>query len=202
MKTCNLKIVFTSPIRVKSFFTFKDKLSKMLLSGLVYRCKCGCCNATYYGKNKRHFKVRICEHLGISHLTGKKVNIDNNKLTAIQEHLLCCNYSPSFEDFFILTRESNDFKLKIMESLLIELDKPILNKGDSSLPLELFQYNSGYYTMFYHIILCASIPSCVYNCRLCSSCYYVTSFVFYQKQNVRAFIIILGVTMKAVAFES
>ena len=28
------------------------------------------------------------------------------------------------------------------------------------------------------------------------------SFVFYQKQNVRAFIIILGVTMKAVAFES
>ena len=32
--------------------------------------------------------------------------------------------------------------------------------------------------------------------------YYVTSFEFYQKQNVRAFIIILGVTMKAVAFES
>ena len=32
--------------------------------------------------------------------------------------------------------------------------------------------------------------------------YYVTSFVFYQKQNVRAFTIILGVTMKAVAFES
>ena len=28
------------------------------------------------------------------------------------------------------------------------------------------------------------------------------SFVLYQKQNVRAFIIILGVTMKAVAFES
>ena len=27
-------------------------------------------------------------------------------------------------------------------------------------------------------------------------------FVFYQKQNVRAFIVILGVTMKAVAFES
>ena len=28
---CNLKIVFTSPIRVKSLFTFKDKLPKMLL---------------------------------------------------------------------------------------------------------------------------------------------------------------------------
>ena len=30
----------------------------------------------------------------------------------------------------------------------------------------------------------------------------LTSFVFYQKQNVRAFIIILGVTMKGVPFES
>ena len=30
----------------------------------------------------------------------------------------------------------------------------------------------------------------------------VTSFVFFQKQNVRAFSIVLGVTMKAVGFES
>ena len=138
LASCNLEIVFTSPTRVKSFFTFKDKLPKMLLSGLVYRYKCGGCNATYYGKTKRYFKVRICEHLGILHLTDKKVKIDNNKLTAIQEHLLCCNYCPSFEDFSILIRESNDFKLRIMESLLIARDKPILNKADSSLPLELF----------------------------------------------------------------
>ena len=54
-----------SPVRVKSFFTFKDKLPKMLLSGLVYQYKCGGINAAYYGKTKRHFKVRICEHLGI-----------------------------------------------------------------------------------------------------------------------------------------
>ena len=66
-------------------------------------------------------------------------------------------------------------------------------------------------------------PICVYNCRLFRFHYYVTSLAFYQKQNVRAFIIILGVvtslafyqkknvrtfiiilgvTMKAVAFES
>ena len=107
-------------------------------SGLVYKYKCGGCNATYYGKTKRHFKVRICEHVSISHLTRKKVKIDSNKLTAIQEHLLCCNYSPSFEDFSILTRESNNFKLKIMESLPIARGKPVLNKADSSLPLELF----------------------------------------------------------------
>ena len=83
LTSCNLKIVFTSPVRVKSFFTFKDKSPKMLLSGLVYKYKCGGCNATYYGKTKSHSKAQICEHLGISHLTGKKVKIDNNKLMAI-----------------------------------------------------------------------------------------------------------------------
>ena len=110
----------------------------MLLSGLVYNYKCGSCNATYYGKTKRHFKVRIFEHLCILLLTEKKVKIDNNKLTTIQEHLLCCNYSLSFEDISILTMESNDFKLKIMESLLITREKLILNKANPCLPLELF----------------------------------------------------------------
>ena len=138
LTSCNLKIVFTSPFRFKSFFTLKNKLPKMLLSGLFYKYMCGGCSATYYGKTKRHFKVHFFEHLGISHLSGEKVKIDNNKLRTIQEHLLCCNYSPSFEDFSILTRESNDFKLNIMENLIIARNKPTLNKADSSLPLELF----------------------------------------------------------------
>ena len=85
-----------------------------------------------------HFIARIWEHLGISHLTGKKVKIDNNKLTAIQEHFLCCNYPPSYKDFSTLTMESNGFKLKIMENLLITRNKSCLNKRDSSLPKELF----------------------------------------------------------------
>ena len=136
LTSCNLKVVFTSPARVKSFFTFKDNYLRCYFQDLF--TKCGGCNTTSYGKTKRHFKVRNCENVGISHLTEKKVKIDNNKLMATQEHLLCCNYSPSFEDFSILTRESNDFKLKIMESLLIARDKSILNKADSSLPLELF----------------------------------------------------------------
>ena len=37
LASCNLKIVFTSHVRVKSFFTLKDKWSKMLLSELVYK---------------------------------------------------------------------------------------------------------------------------------------------------------------------
>ena len=78
------------------------------------------------------------EFVKISHFTGKKVKIDNNKPMAIQEHLLCCKYSSFFKDFSILIRETNDFKLNIMKSLLIVWDTPILGEGDSSLSLELF----------------------------------------------------------------
>ena len=80
------------------------------------------------------------------------MKIYNNKPKAIQEHLLFYNYSPSSEDFFALTRESNDFKLKIMESLLIAREETVLNKVDSTLLLELFWYNiNGYQMLFYHI---------------------------------------------------
>ena len=140
--------------------------------------KCGGGNATYYSKAKHHFKVWICEHLGISCLTGRKVKIGNNRLTAIQEYFLCCNYSPSYEDLFILTRESNGSKVKIMESLLlIACDKPCLNKTDSSLPLKLFFYNiSGYVLLhhkmsIYHIVVCSVSILCCQFCILSKTKY-------------------------------
>ena len=43
----------------------------MLLSGLAYKYKCGGCNTTYYGKNKHHYKLWFCEQLGISHLSER-----------------------------------------------------------------------------------------------------------------------------------
>ena len=107
-----------------------------------------------YGETKCHFKVPICEHLGISHLTWKKVKIDNKKLAVNQEHLLGCNYSPSFEDFSILVRKSKDFKLKIMEILQIARDQPVLNKVDTSLPSELLRYNiSRYFDVLSHHVV-------------------------------------------------
>ena len=176
MRYGNLKLVFKSPVRIKSFFTFNDKLPKMLISWLFYKWKCGGCNATFYGKIKHHFKVQICEHLDISHLTRKKVKIDNNNLIVIQENLLCYNYSPSFENFSILTRESNNFKLKIIENLLIVHDKPVLNKAHSSLSLRLFLYHISGYHIFYHITWCLSISLYVCYCHLFSFQYHLTNF--------------------------
>ena len=133
---CKLRTIFKITLRINSLLKYKDVLPKCLLSGLVYKFKCSSCNATYYGKTKRHFGVRICEHLGMSHLTGKPLQSSQN--TAISEHLLNCVSAPSFDDFTTLASESNDFKLLLMESLLIARDKPPLNKNVQSYPLELF----------------------------------------------------------------
>ena len=111
-----------------------------------------------------------------SHFKSHWKRIDSNPRMSFMLHLLSI-----LRKLFILTRKSNDFKLKIKESLLIARDKPVLNKGASSLLLGFFKYNiSGYHMMFYHIIWCQFILFCVYNCGLFSFLYYVTSFVFYQ----------------------
>ena len=78
----------------------------------------------------------MCEHFGVSALTGKRVKGDND--SAIREHHLFRNYSTGFDDFSILASNNNDFKVTVMESLLINRDHPLLNKNRHLLPLELF----------------------------------------------------------------
>ena len=57
---------------------------------------------------------------------------------------------------------------------------------------------SGYHMMFY-TSYDVHLSHCAYTIVVCSI--FLIMLEFYQKQNVRAFIIILGETMKAVAFE-
>ena len=78
----------------------------------------------------------MCEHLGISALTGKRIKGDDD--SGMKEHLLFCNHTHDFEDFSILATINNDFKFTLIESLLINRDHPPLNKNKQSLPLELF----------------------------------------------------------------
>ena len=47
----------------------------MLHSNLDYKFKCSICKEIYYGKTKRHFKVRDSEYLGMTSFTGKKSKI-------------------------------------------------------------------------------------------------------------------------------
>jgi len=133
---CNLKVILKSTNRLSSFFHFKDVIPRELRSHLVYKFSCSSCNATYYGKTERHLNVRSGEHIGKSPLTGKRVVC---KPSAVSDHLLFHeNYNSDFNDFEILCRDNNDFKLSIRESILIYRDSPILNKNGDSIPLLLF----------------------------------------------------------------
>ena len=106
--------------------TFKDKIPLFSYYGTVYKFVCGGQNANYYGKNKHHFKVRMCEHLGISAFTGKRDGGDDDFAT---NHLLFCNHAPDFEDFSILATSNNDFQVTLMESLQIKRNHPPLIKN-------------------------------------------------------------------------
>ena len=144
---CNIRFAFQAKCKISNFFTIKDKFPSLLLSSIVYKFQCGGCNATYYGKTKCHFKVRMYEHLGISALTGKTVKGDDD--STIKEYLLFCNHAPDFEDFSILATSSNDFKVLSMKSLLINRDHSPSNKIKQSLPLALFDSLA---TKFHHMI--------------------------------------------------
>ena len=135
LNCCMLQIVFRSENKLTKAFCFKDCIPKELTSGVVYKFQFGLCNESYYGECVRHLNVKIGEHIGISPLTRKKIK---PKGSAVSDHLLLCNHSPSFENFSVLTKENKKFLLELKESLLIMRDKPSLNRNIRSAPLYLF----------------------------------------------------------------
>ena len=90
-------------------------------------------DASYYGESIRHLHIRSGEHIGVSPLTGKKVKPSNN--SAICDHLLHCDFLPSFDNFSVLAHENKKYLLEIKESLLIMRDKPSLHRNINSAPL-------------------------------------------------------------------
>ena len=135
LNCCKLRILFKSQNKLAKAFRFKNRIPKELTSGAVYKFQCELCKESYYGEYVRHLNVRIGEHIGISLLTRKKVK---PKGSAVSDHLLLCNHSPSFENFSVLTKENKKFLLELKESLLIMRDKPSLNRSIRSAPLYLF----------------------------------------------------------------
>ena len=97
---------------------------------LCYKFQCSNCNANYCGKAKRHFKIEVSEHIGVSANTSK--NIKSTKNSAVCDHMLVCNNIVSFEDFSVLANRTNDFRIKLQESILIHRDGPQSNKTSES----------------------------------------------------------------------
>ena len=96
----NIRFVFPSSTRILSFFPFKDKVPKLMRSGVVYLFKCRCCSASYVSQTTRHLHIRISEHLGISPITGKPSS--SPVMSSIFSHLNSTGHSAIFDDFLLL----------------------------------------------------------------------------------------------------
>ena len=75
--------------------------------------------------------------MGISNSPGKRT--ENVKESAVSDHLLQCHCTIDFDHFDILAFDTNNFRLLIKESLLINRDKTVLNRTIKSFPLKLFE---------------------------------------------------------------
>ena len=58
--------------------------------------------------------------------------------SAVSDHLLLHNHDSDFNDFTILCRDNNGFRLLIKESILMSRDSSVLNKNTAFIPLLLF----------------------------------------------------------------
>ena len=133
-----LRIVLKPGIKIGSLLNFKDIIPFGARSFVVYKFSCGNCDITYIGKTTRHLLVRMSEHLGISYKTGKDRKYNIKQTSAIREHLRVCNHKSDVNNFKILASANTDFELLIKESLLVDSEKPLLNKQVKSFQLSLF----------------------------------------------------------------
>ena len=92
---------------------------------IVYKLTGSNWNVTYYGKTEHHFNVRSSEHLGISHLTGKRVEW---KPSVASNHLLLHYRDSDFNNFTILCRYNNRLWLFFQKLILISRDFRFRNK--------------------------------------------------------------------------
>ena len=54
-------------------FHLKDRIPNNVISGVVYKYRCGLCNECCYDECVGHLNARIGGHIGISSLTKKQV---------------------------------------------------------------------------------------------------------------------------------
>ena len=138
---CKLQVIFNSNNRIRNFFNFKDKIPLNVRSHILYRYTCDGCKAIYIGKTRRHYLVRVFEHLGLSLLTHNKYtyNPQNVNNTAVLNHINCKKCVGKQENFKIIGSAKTDFLLCIKETLIIHKNKPKINTNERSVPLYLFE---------------------------------------------------------------
>ena len=131
-----LRLIPINPLKIGSFFQYKDRLNYLMTSNVVYKYSCPKCDfGTYIGSTKRVLKVRVDSHKGVSHRTGNKLT--NPEFSNIRDHTKKCKSQICTTDFSIVGQVSNNYDLPILESLMIKQLVPSLNAQASATHLYL-----------------------------------------------------------------
>ena len=127
-------LIPVNPLSIKSLFRYKDKLSPLMTSNIIYLFTCPKCQlGKYVGASKRLLKVRIDSHRGVSYRTNNKIT--NPEFSNIRVHTKKCKIEIQYKHFEILGRASSPSELSVYESLFIKKVVPHLNNRSSAAPL-------------------------------------------------------------------
>ena len=72
----SIRIVYSGSNTIVNHFNFKDKVSKLCMSNIVYKYTCELCKEFYIDKTCRQFRNRIREHQGLTVRTGNSCSKD------------------------------------------------------------------------------------------------------------------------------
>ena len=126
----DLRVIFQSTHRIKSFFPYKDRINRSQMSNVVYKASCWDCQDFYIGKTKRRLHDRKTEHF--------KAITSTCHASAIADHVTSTGHNLKWDHFEILAKGRSDTHCKIKETLLIRELKPTLNDNVSSEKLYLY----------------------------------------------------------------
>ena len=134
--------LFRSSNKIRNAFRFKDQIPNYTNSNVIYRHKWNICNDVYIGETKRQLLLCQHEHLGRSILTKKPIKYNENNATVVRKYFHQQNHPPDSFCFSLIGNATNNYHLKLKESLVILKFKPSLNIAKEFMPLYLFENDS------------------------------------------------------------
>ena len=131
----NVQIILSNRTTIGSLFPVKERLPFTLRSNVIYEYKCEDCGSSYVGSTTRCLYERMCEHMGISFLTGRKVSKPRN--SSIHDHSTKYSHNMNPNSFKIIGQANKYDNILLLESVHIKYNHPDLNDMYSSYPLHL-----------------------------------------------------------------
>ena len=134
----SLRMVYSGSNTIGNHFNFKDKVSKLCMSNIVYKYTCELCKEFYIGKTCRQFRNRIREHQGLTVRTGKPCSKGCEVFSEIRLHCHGHKIHVNPDNFEIIAKLRNESHLERLESLYQRTLKPKIINQCQSVPLLTF----------------------------------------------------------------